>query len=144
MEKTQDYSSHTRWHPIFHFVLAPFMLVHLVFTIVRFVQYPGWDRGEYVLLAMALVIIVLLVRINPRRAQDRLIRLEEQLRFKNVLPQDLADKAMNLKGSQYIALRIASDEELPDLVRKVVDGELTEAKEIKMAVKNWRPDHFRV
>jgi hypothetical protein len=43
-----------------------------------------------------------------------------------------------------IALRFASDEELPGLVQKIVSGELKTGKEIKQAIKNWRADHHRV
>ena len=107
MENKQDFATHTRWHAPFHFVLAPIMLIHLIYTIVRFVQDPGWDRGEFILLAIALVIMTLLVRTNPLKAQDRIIRLEERLRLQNVLPDELADKAMNLSASHYIALRFA-------------------------------------
>ncbi|NNE68227.1 MAG: hypothetical protein HKN33_16810 [Pyrinomonadaceae bacterium] len=144
MERTQDYSTHTRWHPIYHFVLAPLMLIHLIYTIVRLVQDPGWDRAEFVLLAVALVIITFLVRINPLKAQDRLIRLEEQLRISKILPPDIAEKGMSLKASQYIALRFAPDEELEELITKIDSGELKEAKEIKLAIKSWRGDYFRV
>ncbi len=144
MEMTQDYQTHTRWHPPYHFVLAPIILINLIYSLVRLIQDPGWDRAEFFLLAVGLVILTLVARVNALRAQDRLIRLEEQLRFSKVLPPELAAKAMNLKPSQYIALRFASDDELSDLVNKVVGGELTEQKEIKMAVKSWRADFFRV
>ncbi len=144
MQETQDYGNHTRWHPLFHFVLAPLMLVHVIYTIVRLVQGPGWDRAEFFVLSVGLVILTILVRTNALKAQDRVIRLEERLRFRKVLTPELADKAVNLRASQFIALRFAPDAELPVLVQKILDGELTESKEIKLAIKNWRPDHFRV
>jgi hypothetical protein len=144
MADIQDYNSHVRWHPIFHFVLAPLMLVNFVYSIVRLVQDPGWDRVEYLLLAIGLVILTLLSRTYAIKVQDRVIRLEEQLRFGRLLDGDLADKAMNLKHSQYVALRFASDEEVPGLVERIASGELKDQKEIKLAVKNWRADHFRV
>ncbi|MDH3492777.1 MAG: DUF6526 family protein [Acidobacteriota bacterium] len=144
MEKTQDFKTHVRWHPPFHFVLAPLMLINLIYSIVRLVQDPGWDRGEFVLLSVALVILTLLTRNYPLKAQDRIIRLEERLRLATILGPEAAPKAMNLKPAQYIALRFASDEELPELVSKIEDGELTTQNEIKTAITNWRPDHFRV
>jgi hypothetical protein len=45
--------------------------------------------------------------------------------------------------SQLVALRFASDAELPDLARKVLQENLTERKAIKTLVRNWQPDHLR-
>jgi hypothetical protein len=60
------------------------------------------------------------------------------------LPKDLADKAVNLKTSQMIALRFASDEELSDLVQRTLNNEFATPKDIKLAIKNWRGDYLRV
>jgi predicted lactoylglutathione lyase len=95
---------------------------------------------------MAIVFVAMSVaaRLQALKAQDRVIRLEERLRYKELLSKDLADKASNLSTSQMIALRFASDAELPDLAQKVVNGELATSKDIKLAVKNWRGDYLRV
>jgi hypothetical protein len=85
-----------------------------------------------------------LVRTNPLRAQDRLIRLEENLRFQRVLSAELAQQAASLEPLQLVALRFASDDELEHLVREVLAGRLTKSSEIKKAITNWRPDYFRV
>ncbi len=42
-----------------------------------------------------------------------------------------------------IALRFAPDDELPELVDRVLKGELNTGKEIKLAIRNWRGDHVR-
>jgi len=76
--------------------------------------------------------------------QDRVIRLEERLRMERLLPDDLKGRIEDLTTDQLIGLRFASDAELPGLVRRVLDGELTERKEIKQAVKDWRADHQRI
>lgn len=144
MEEVQSMATHTRWHPIYHFVLAPMILINLIYSIVRLVLTPGWDRAEYVFLSVVLVILALLVRLNALRVQDRLIMLEERRRFEKVLSPELAAKSMNLRPSHYIGLRFAPDEELETLVARVVSGELDDLKEIKLAVKEWRPDFFRV
>lgn len=144
MEKIQDFKTHVRWHPPYHFVLAFIMLINLIYAVVRLVQDPGWDRGEFVFLSVGLVILTLLARTYPLKAQDRIIRLEERLRLATILGPEAAPKAMNLKPSQYIALRFASDEELPGLVSKIEAGELTSQDEIKKAITNWRADHFRI
>ena len=46
--------------------------------------------------------------------------------------------------SQLVGLRFASDEEMPALVRKVVDGNIQDRKSIKQMVRNWQGDYDRV
>ncbi|MDE0356961.1 MAG: DUF6526 family protein [Gammaproteobacteria bacterium] len=76
--------------------------------------------------------------------QDRVIRLEERLRLERLLPDDLKSRIEDLTTDQLIGLRFASDAELSGLVRRVLDGELTDRKEIKQAVGDWRADHQRI
>ncbi|MBC7931370.1 MAG: hypothetical protein H7Z38_12480, partial [Rubrivivax sp.] len=61
-----------------------------------------------------------------------------------VLPAALARRAVALPTRQIVALRFASDEELPGLVQQVLDGKLTKGDEIKRAVRQWRADTLRV
>jgi hypothetical protein len=140
----QSYSNHTRWHPPFHFFVAPVLLINLVISIVQLFRYPDWERGWWVVVSLALVVLASLVRINPLRAQDRLIRLEERLRMRELLPPELARQAATLRPGQFVALRFASDEELEGLVRRIIAGELTKPADIKREIKNWRADHLRV
>jgi hypothetical protein len=144
MENTQNYQNHVRWYPLFHFAVVPILLFNLIWAIVRLVQDPSPDRIEFVVLALGLILLALAARLQALKAQDRVIRLEERLRFQSLLPDDLAQKAVNLPAGQLIALRFASDEELPELVEKCLNGELKSSKEIKLAVKNWRGDYLRV
>jgi hypothetical protein len=76
--------------------------------------------------------------------QNREIRLEMRLRLREVLPTALAPRIRELSVKQLIALRFASDAELPALVERVLGGEFAKPKEIKAAVKDWQPDHLRV
>ena len=75
--------------------------------------------------------------------QDRVIRLEMQLRLARVLPPELQPKVATLTRQQFVALRFASDQELADLVRDVCEGRLTTPKDIKMRVKEWQADWLR-
>ena len=75
--------------------------------------------------------------------QDRLIRLEERLRYERVLPADLKARIGEFTVTQLIALRFASDAELPALARKVLDDKISERKAIKQMVKTWKPDYLR-
>lgn len=143
-ETTQTYSNHTRWHPPFHFFLFPVMTIHLAWTIYKLVKVPSLDTAEQLLLAAGLIVLFLLVRTNALRVQDRLIRLEERLRYQRLLAADLAAKASELPARFIVALRFASDEELPELVRQVIDGKFAKPDEVKRAIKNWRGDYLRV
>jgi hypothetical protein len=88
-------------------------------------------------------VAVFLIRINPLRAQDRLIRLEERLRLQALLSAELRARVGDLTESQLIALRFASDNELPVLVAKVLAANM-QSKDIKKAIVTWRADTFRV
>ena len=140
----QTYANHTRWHPLFHFFLVPIMSINLIWSIVLCYQYPGWTQCWWVVVSVALVVMMFLVRTNSLKVQDRLIRLEEELRCQRILPADLAQRAGAIGVRQVIALRFAPDEELEALVTEVVEGRLTKPAEIKRAIKAWRADTFRV
>ena len=144
MSEQQNYQNHTRWFPLVHFVLFPLLLINLIWHIVRTYQDFSWDRAEFILLAIILILLSFAARLQPLKAQDRVIRLEEQLRYANVLPKDLAEKASNLRAGQMIALRFASDAELPSLVERTLNGEFAKSGDIKKAITNWRADNFRV
>ena len=101
------------------------------------------DGLESVLMAAALFFGVVYGRLFALRVQDRLIRLEEQLRYERVLPEELRWRSDELTVNQFVSLRFASDEELPALMRKVLDEKLTERKEIKQLIKKWKPDYLR-
>jgi len=140
----QSYANHSRWHPPFHYFLAPSSLVLLILTVVNVVRhYQRLDAWILLLIGILFPVAVLLVRLNPLRAQDRLIRLEERLRMREQLPSELATRIGELSEAQLIALRFASDEELIALVPKVLATGMP-SKEIKKAIVTWRPDTFRV
>jgi hypothetical protein len=147
MADTQNYSNHTRWFPLFHFVVLPLLLLNLIEHLVRIYLAAGsserWQQGFWALFAFVLLLFALAARMMALKVQDRVIRLEERLRYKELLSAELAAKASDLPVDQMIALRFASDEELQDLAEQVLDGKLSTQKEIKMAVKNWRGDYLR-
>ncbi|HXU19154.1 MAG TPA: DUF6526 family protein, partial [Verrucomicrobiae bacterium] len=68
---------------------------------------------------------------------------EMRLRMQQLLPPDLTPRIPEFTVSQLVALRFASDAELPDLARRVLQENLTERKAIKAMVRNWQPDHLR-
>lgn len=144
MEKKQTYANHTRWYPLFHFVVVPIFVLNFLFQAFRFYQEPGLDRGVWVVVCIGFILLALASRLMALKAQDRVIRLEERLRHRDLLGADLASRASVLTVGQLIALRFASDAEFETLVEKTLNGEFGTSKEIKLAVQNWRGDHLRV
>jgi hypothetical protein len=143
-ELSQTYDNHVRTHPPFHFFLLPGALLLLILSIVNVVRHlHQLDAWILLLIGVLFPLAVLLTRMYSVRVQDRLIRLEERLRLQALLSQELSARIGELTESQLIALRFASDAELPGLVAQVLSAK-TPARDIKKAIVTWRPDTFRV
>jgi len=140
----QNFENHTRWHPAFHFFILPVMLINFFWAVVMFVKAPGWNSGWWIVVSVALLMLTNFVRTYSLKVQDRLIRLEEKLRYQQVLPVALAQQTGNLTVRQTVALRFAADEELEELINSVLSGKFVKTKDIKRAIKQWRADNFRV
>jgi hypothetical protein len=140
---SQNYSNHTRWVPPYHFFAVPILLVNIGWSVYHLIKVQSADTVITTLLALALFIVALFGRLFTLTVQDRLIRLEMRLRMASVLPQDLRTRIMEFTPGQLIALRFASDEELPALARKVLDEKIAARKPIKQMVKNWLADELR-
>ena len=139
----QTYENHARFLPAFHFFVVPVLGLHVLITIWYFWLAPGRGTAWSVIVALALFAAAFLSRVQALTVQDRVIRLEMRLRLREVLPADLMARIGDLRPQQLVALRFASDAELADLVRDVLDGKVTTSKEIKLRVKNWQPDWLR-
>lgn len=140
----QNFSNHTRWYPLVHFVLFPLLLVLVGYEVVQISRAPALDHLAHLLLIVAVALLSLAARLQALKAQDRVIRLEERLRYSSVLTPELANRASALRTGQMIALRFAPDEELANLVERTLNGEFATNKDIKRAIGNWRPDYLRV
>jgi hypothetical protein len=146
MPEPQNYKNHTRFHPPFHFFVLPILLLNFFFAIWALIRH--WPNHAHLFSWWIVLSIVLfmgfgLTRSYALKAQDRIIRLEEKLRFTALLPADLLARSQSLTVRQIIGLRFASDAELPALVKRALDENLTE-KQIKQAITSWRPDYLRV
>jgi hypothetical protein len=139
----QSFASHTKWVPPFHFFVLPVLLINLGFQIYWCVR--GFSVGSViaVLFALAVTVGILVCRMMVLKVQDRVIRLEERARFERVLPADLHPRIGEFTIEQIVALRFASNAELPELARKVLDEKLNNRKAIKQMIKTWRPDFTR-
>jgi Family of unknown function (DUF6526) len=140
----QNFANHTRFFPPFHFFLMPVLLINLGVQLhwmkVFWFSYTGIFG---VLMALALIVGFLTARMFALSVQDRVIRLEERLRYQRLLSADLQPRIEEFTIAQLVSLRFASDAELPALARKVLDEKLQERKVIKKLVKNWKPDYLR-
>lgn len=143
-DRTQSYASHRRFHVLFHFTAIPILSINVIVKIVQAVRFPSLASAWDLVVAIALLIGLFLARYYALSVQNRVIRLEERLRLQRCLPDDLRGRIDELKTGQLIALRFCADEELPELTRAVLSGELHDRKEIKRSIRNWRPDWLRV
>ncbi|MGH7604949.1 MAG: DUF6526 family protein [Gemmatimonadaceae bacterium] len=142
-QATQTYATHRRFIPAFHFFALPVLAINVIVTVVRFASDVRVSTGWSVVVALALFLAVLLLRGMPLRTQDRLIRLEERTRLDRLVPADLRGRIAELTPAQLVAIRFAPDDEVPDLMRRTLNGELKTQNDIKRAIRNWRGDHLR-
>ncbi|HEV3036907.1 MAG TPA: DUF6526 family protein [Candidatus Angelobacter sp.] len=152
MEKEpQTYANHARLDPPFHFFVSLVFLLTVIIATVLFVRSFSPPvkmetlviRGWNVIWSVAMVVAMTRIRTYPLRVQDRLIRLEERLRLMSVLQEPLRSRIGELEDAQLVALRFASDEELPALVKRALDERLSR-DDIKKAIVKWRGDYSRV
>lgn len=145
MPQPQSLKNHTRVDLLHHPANLILVLNVIVAVVWAFVSHnPALPlRMWVVILSVALVIGSVKARLNPLAVQDRLIRLEEQLRYQTLLSPAQLAVASTLPLRSIIALRFASDTELPALVDRAAAENLT-PKQIKAAIITWRPDTSRV
>ncbi len=139
----QNYKNHTRYVPMFHFFAGSAILFGLIGSIVNLFHSNAETHYSAALITLIFIVLVFLfwyTRSFALRAQDRAIRAEENFRH-FILTGKPLDKQLRL--SQIIALRFASDEEFPELTKRAVSEKLSQ-KEIKLAITNWRADYNRV
>ena len=140
----QDYSNHRRFVPIYHYVLAGLLLAVLIGAIVNLVGSLGtenlYSASLILALSIALLILGLLARTFPLKAQDRAIRAEENLRH-FVLTGQPIDPRITMR--QVIGLRFAGDSEFVALAARAIADNMSE-EDIKKAIRDWRADDERL
>jgi hypothetical protein len=139
----QNYKNHVRLVPIFHYFVLPVLLINFVWS-VRVAEHDfSADTVIAAVTALALILLAFSARRFALTVQTRLIRLEMKLRMQQVLPADLRARVLEFQPGQLVALRFASDAELPELARKVLDEKLTDQKAIKLMIRDWQGDFLR-
>ena len=146
----QNFSNHGKYVPMFHFFVLPVFLINIVNHCYSFFKwFPATPSAIFagvfgILLAIALFVLTFLARTFALGVQDRVIRLEERMRYERLLPDDLRPRIYEFTINQLVSLRFASDAELPVLARKVLEAKMSERRAIKQMVQNWRADYQRI
>jgi len=142
-KRPQTYANHAKLVPLFHYVAIPLLLINLLLALAGLLDGITVETLNRIGTGIAMVLTALFARVFALKAQDRVIRLEERLRMARLLPDDLKPRIDEVTTGQCVALRFASDEELPALVGRALE-EKADQKTIKQAIRNWRPDYQRV
>jgi len=142
--RPQSFENHRSWPPA-AFLLAGLVLAvecgHRAWIAVR---HPAVWSIFAVLVAVALLLVWHASRRRAQIVQDRLIRLEMQLRLERLLGAGRSADVARLELDQLVALRFASDAELPALLGSVLEGAILRPDDIKRRVKDWHADWLRV
>jgi len=138
----QNFKNHRRYIFQWHILTGTAVIAVIIGSIINLVNSAKenlYSASLLVAVSFVLASIFWYCRVFALRAQDRAIRAEENFRH-FILTGKPLDRRIRM--SQVIALRFASDEELAMLAQKAA-GEGLRGKEIKKAIKIWRPDHHR-
>lgn len=137
----QSYAQHAH-RPVATSVAGLFTLLALILISTSLLF--GWATFQLGVFSLALGVatLVMMSRTYIVRLQDRIILLEMNVRGAALLTPDQRLRLATLTPKQVVALRFASDAELPELLDRAVRENMT-PDQIKRAVKNWRADHLR-
>ena len=140
----QNYANHAQRVPAFGLALLVLMLTAVGAVVNLALSWGDHERFYSASLILVLgcctVVVGIFTRAFPLKAQDRAIRAEENLRH-YVLTGKLLDA--RLTPQQIVALRFASDPEFVELAQTAAEKGMV-PDEIKRAIRNWRPDTYRV
>jgi len=139
----QTFANHARLVPAYHYVAFPLFAINFFFALYQVVTAFSWANLVAFGVAVALILLFFVARLMALTVQDRVIRIEETLRMRALLPADLQPRIGEFGVKQLVALRFASDAELPELARKVLDEKIRDQKAIKQMIRDWRADFLR-
>jgi Na+-transporting methylmalonyl-CoA/oxaloacetate decarboxylase gamma subunit len=144
MAQGQNYANHRKLVPLFHFGVGITFTAYFIWTAIRLLR-DGITTATVMpfVLGLGLVFLFISIRSMVMRVQDRLIRLEMQLRLQQVLPADLRARLHELSVDHLVALRFAGDDEVVDLIRDILEGKLESRNAIKKKIRNWQGDYLR-
>ncbi len=102
----QTFENHVRFVPAVHFVALPILAVNFFYAAYQAVAHFGAGTVIGLAVAVALVIVALFARVMTLTVQDRVIRLEERLRMRALLPADLQGRIEEFTPKQLVALAL--------------------------------------
>ena len=140
---TQNFQNHAKFVPGFHFGVLGIFGANIIWSAWRLIQGFSADRVFGLLLAIAFLMCAFYARIFALTVQDRVIRLEMRLRLERLLAGDLRGRILEFSPGQLVAMRFASDTELPELARKVLEEKIEDRRAIKQMVRDWQADWLR-
>ncbi|MDQ2766996.1 MAG: DUF6526 family protein [Gemmatimonadota bacterium] len=140
----QNFQNHTRRYPLFHFIAFPLLAVYALYAIYALIRAPSLATAAGLVLAGGVMATLFGSRLMVATVQNRIIRLEMSMRLERVLGASAAADALSrLPLRSLIALRFASDAELPGLVARALSNELPTNVALKQAIREWQPDYLR-
>jgi hypothetical protein len=140
----QNYQTHRKFVPLFHYVLLPILMLNVLAMAYHLWQNPNMFTAWALVMGIAFALTALFARAFALAAQDRVIRLEERLRMRELLPADLQPRITEFSREQIIGLRFASDAELPTLAAAVLRDNIQKREDVKKMVKQWRADNHQL
>lgn len=143
-DTAQNYKTHRKFVPLFHYVALPVLMINVLVAAWGIVQGPGLPSVWAFLMSVALFLGALFARVFALAAQDRVIRLEERMRMRELFPEALRARIGEFSREQIIGLRFASDGELPELAATVLRDNIQKRDEVKKMVKHWRADDHQL
>lgn len=141
--KPQSFEKHTAWQPMFHYIASPITMLAALHLSWAAIRNPTARHIGDAILMIAIATGIFASRIMALTVQNRVIRLEMRLRLKEILPAALVPRINELTVRQLVALRFASDAEMPALVERTLKGEFATQKDIKRAITDWQADYLR-
>jgi hypothetical protein len=138
----QTFANHARLDPSFHFFVLPVFGLSVLAALGHLIWHAGLHAAAFFVVSLAALTAVFKIRLYALKVQDRVIRLEERQRLALLLPDSLRFRIPEFTERQLIALRFASDAELPGFAERTLAQNLAPA-DIKKLIQNWRPDYWR-
>jgi hypothetical protein len=140
--QTQSFENHAKVVPAYHYFTFGLIVLNLLWNLYRTVADPSVGQLMALSVALALLMVFFFARLFALTVQDRVIRLEMQLRLATLAP-DVSGRFGEFTMNQLCSLRFASDAELPELARLVLDEKIDDRKVIKKRIRHWLADHAR-
>ncbi len=140
----QSYANHVRRLPALYVAGCVAILLGFAGALWELFTRPGPLAAALALAALGAGAASYYARINALVVQTRLVAFEERLRLARLLPAELAARLPELATDQLVATRFASDDEVAELVRQVLDEGLSQKRAIKRRIRTWRADWHRV